>query len=154
MITNKLLAYIEREEGKRNKPYFCPAGKLTVGVGHNIDDNGLPFEIAKRLARDGHLKDDDIKVLLVTDIENAINACKRIYGQVFDSLTEARQAALVGMAFQLGERGLSRFINTNRMIKAGEFSEAAKNMKQSKWFRQTTARAERAIRMVETGDWV
>ena len=29
------------DEGIRLKPYLCPAGKTTIGVGRNLDDVGI-----------------------------------------------------------------------------------------------------------------
>ena len=33
--------YIAAEEGYRQFPYRCTAGKLTIGYGFNLDDTGL-----------------------------------------------------------------------------------------------------------------
>ena len=30
-----------RDEGERLKPYKCTAGKVTIGVGRNLDDVGI-----------------------------------------------------------------------------------------------------------------
>ena len=34
LVMNQLVM----DEGLRLKPYRCPAGKLTIGVGRNLDD--------------------------------------------------------------------------------------------------------------------
>ena len=34
---------LEGYEGRRHSTYICPAGDLTVGIGHSLDKNPLPF---------------------------------------------------------------------------------------------------------------
>ncbi|NBW16869.1 MAG: lysozyme, partial [Caulobacteraceae bacterium] len=36
-----LIRQIRLHEGERLKPYRCTAGKLTIGVGRNLDDRGI-----------------------------------------------------------------------------------------------------------------
>lgn len=37
----KLEKDLIRDEGLRLKPYRCTADKLTIGVGRNLEDNGI-----------------------------------------------------------------------------------------------------------------
>ena len=37
----KIADQLIRHEGLRLKPYHCPAGKLTIGVGRNLEDKGI-----------------------------------------------------------------------------------------------------------------
>ena len=37
-VSDKAIKLIKHHEGVRNKPYKCPAGLWTVGVGHLIGD--------------------------------------------------------------------------------------------------------------------
>ena len=46
MNLEKAKSYTKRFEGLRLKPYLCPAGKLTIGYGYNLEDNGITEEIA------------------------------------------------------------------------------------------------------------
>ena len=68
-------------------------------------------------------------------------------------LNGARQAVLVGMAFQMGTEGLLKFKNTLAMVQAGDYEGAAKGMLQSLWARQTPARAKRMSDQMKTGEW-
>ncbi|WP_413910534.1 glycoside hydrolase family protein [Desulfobacula sp.] len=38
----KIADQLIKHEGLRLKPYHCPAGKLTIGVGRNLEDKGNP----------------------------------------------------------------------------------------------------------------
>ena len=45
-MNEKLMYRLIEEEGMKLKPYRCPAGKLTIGVGRNLEDKGLSNEEA------------------------------------------------------------------------------------------------------------
>lgn len=145
MITEKLKSllkndterFIAHEEGFRSKPYRCTAGKLTIGIGWNLDV-GITEQAALLVFR-----------CQLGEIENAL--LERF--PWFKRLTEARKAALISMAFQMGLAGLYGFKNTLKYIEAGNYEQAARNMLQSKWARQTPARAERTAYMVRYGEF-
>ena len=40
-LKNRIKAQLVRHEGLRLKPYRCTAGKLTIGIGRNLDDCGI-----------------------------------------------------------------------------------------------------------------
>jgi len=40
-MRDKLVDQIIEHEGLKLKPYHCPAGKLTIGVGRNLEDKGI-----------------------------------------------------------------------------------------------------------------
>lgn len=116
------------DEGLRLKPYRCTAGKLTIGVGRNLEDKGI--SAAEALG------------LLDNDIDE-------FWKQLTSSLPwvltapEAVQEVLLNMAFNLGVPGLLRFTETLRLLRAGEYSLAAGAMLDSKWAKQVGPRAER-----------
>ena len=154
MRNDRLFAYIEREEGRSTRAYFCPSGDLTIGVGHNITKNGLPSATQKMLEKYGKIDSVAIDNLLIEDIKIAKKGCWEIYGRdFFDSLSDVRQAVLISMCFQIGQTGLSKFIETNRLIKARSFEDASVQMLKSKWARQTKNRAKRASDMMRDDKW-
>ena len=61
-VSDKLIKLLRHHEGVKNKPYKCPAGLWTVGVGHLIGDGKtLPTEWNKTFTQeeiDGILKRD------------------------------------------------------------------------------------------------
>jgi lysozyme len=133
----KLRSQLIRHEGKRNKPYRDTVGKLTIGVGRNLDDVGL--------------RDDEIDLLLDNDIAATWNAVQRALPWV-DQLDEVRQRVLADMAFNIGVRGLLCFTQMLRACQAGEYAKAAAEMLDSKWARQVPARAARLAKMMATGE--
>jgi lysozyme len=137
MDTAKLLEELRRDEGLRTKPYRCTAGKLTIGIGRNLDDVGITVPEALELAR------HDVE-RVVLDLNRALPWWKELPG-------DARQRVLVNMGFNLGVPGLLEFRNTLGLVKAGRYTEAAGAMLASKWARQVGPRAVRLAAMMRTG---
>lgn len=131
-------ALIAREEGFRTKPYRCTSGKLTIGYGWNLDAG-----ITRAQAL----------VIMRSQIDDIREALKKKFPW-FTALSEARQAVLISMGFQMGLAGLYGFKNTLKFIAAGNYEQAAQNMLASKWARQTAPRAKRAAQMMRTGEFV
>ena len=129
-IKNQLIAH----EGLRLKPYKCTAGKLTIGVGRNIEDVGI--------------SEREAMILLGNDIEACIKDLKEMFDQ-FDTFHQNIQHVLIDMRFQLGMRGLLGFANMIQAVEHRDWPEMIVQMKDSAWYKQTTTRAETLIRMVK-----
>ncbi len=136
MNAQKMLAELERDEDVRLKPYRCPAGKLTIGIGRNIEDRGITLDEALYLAR------NDID-LVVAELEQRL--------PWFHELDEVRQRVLVNMGFNLGVPKLLEFKATLAALATGNYVAAANEMRRSKWATQVGARAERLARMMVQG---
>ncbi|MDP2848804.1 MAG: glycoside hydrolase family protein [Humidesulfovibrio sp.] len=125
------------DEGLRLKPYRCTAGRLTIGVGRNLDDRGIT--------------ESEALVLLNNDIS-------AFWGQLAVSqpwvlaAPEEVQEALVNMSFNLGLRGLLKFQKTLEHMRTGQYREAASAMLDSSWARQVGARAERLAEQVRRAE--
>ena len=125
-----------KHEGKRLRPYKCPAGKLTIGVGRNLDDNGITEEEAM------YLFDNDIKAI--------ISSCRETFAW-FAFLDNVRQAVVVSMVFNLGLGRFLGFKNTIAAIRDKDWNKAADNMLQSKWAEQVGHRAIELAEMMRDG---
>jgi len=123
-------------EGLRLTPYRDTMGKLTIGVGRNLDDVGISREEAMHM--------------LSSDLERAENDVRRDIGS-FDELSPARQRVLVEMAFNLGIAGLKKFQRMLAALDAHDYKTAAAQMRTSLWAQQVGARAERLAKAMETG---
>lgn len=131
-----MVRQLRLHEGERLKPYRCTAGKLTIGVGRNLEDRGISRE--------------ESAMLLANDIANEERELLRALPWVA-KLDEVRQRVLLDMSFNLGIVGLLGFKNTLATIQAGEYQRGAAMMLDSKWAGQVGARAERLARMMATG---
>lgn len=125
-------------ESLRLKPYTDSVGKITIGVGRNLSDNGLSHAEAM--------------LLLDHDLDAAIRDCATF--PWFPSLDPIRQRVLVDMAFNLGLTRLRGFRRMLRLIEEGDYVRAAHAMRNSAWARQVKTRADRLIRMMNTGEAV
>ena len=133
---DKIRPILANDEGVRSKPYTDTVGKLTIGIGRNLDDVGL--------------SPDEIGLLLENDIARAEMAARRLI-PAFDALSDARKCAVVSMAFNMGEKTLGTFKNTLACINHAQWPAAAVGMRQSKWSQQVGDRAERLAKMMEQG---
>lgn len=125
-------------EGMRRKPYRCTAGKLTIGVGRNLDDRGI--------------SPDEAMYMLANDIKDARREMSAAFPW-FDKLDDVRQAVLIDMCVNLGLSRLQGFRNTLALIGVGKYEAAAQEMLNSKWAEQVGRRAQRLSRMMATGRW-
>src|ERR1044072_1872150 len=132
---------LRREEGEKLYAYQDHLGYWTIGVGILID---------KR--KGGGLRPEESDFILKNRIRLMRDEVLKHLPWA-SKLNEARQAVLIGMAFQMGVDGLLNFKNTLRMIETGQYSKAASNMLLSKWAEQTPARAHRMAAQIESGEW-
>lgn len=128
--------YTKRFEGLRLKPYTCPAGKLTIGYGHNLDDNGITEDIAVRL--------------LDADLMTAEREVRQRFTH-FYKLNEARQFVLVDMAFNMGIAKLMTFKKMFAALAKDEYPTAAREMLNSKWAVQVGNRAKALAEIMKSG---
>ena len=124
-----------RDEGLRLKPYTDTVGKLTVGIGHNLTDNGL-----SRAAVDFIYQEDVGATLEWLDVKLPW----------WRSLDPVRQRVVVNMGFNLGLKLLD-FVHTLTCLESGMWDAAAEGMLASLWARQVGERARRLAEMVRTG---
>lgn len=115
-----------RHEGVRLKPYTDTVGKLTIGVGRNLDDKGITH--AEAMA------------LLEKDIADATNDCLHAFPW-FADLTQERQWVIISMVFNMGLAGVRKFTRMLAAIELGDYSVAAKEMGESRWAKQVGNRA-------------
>lgn len=139
---------LEADEGRRYKRYKCPAGKWTVGVGHNLEAlgslSGEVFAMIRKIdPAIGPLLDDEIVLtdaiidrILDEDIQVAITTLDVIWIG-WRALSEERKRALINLSFQMGYHRLKGFVRFWRSIHYHDFERAAAELKNSLWYRQT-----------------
>src|ERR1039458_5541895 len=127
---------LRRDEGTRKLPYSDTAGKVTIGVGRTLTDDGL--------------SDAEIETLLHNDV-SAITAELNSRLPWFEALDPVRQGALVNMGFNLGFAGLENFPRMLMAFAQGDWAMAAAEMMNSEWSRQVGERASRLALQVKAG---
>ncbi|MDI9529093.1 MAG: glycoside hydrolase family protein [Candidatus Cloacimonadota bacterium] len=126
-LMDRIKEQLVRHEGLRLKPYRCTAGKLTIGIGRNLDDCGI--------------SQAEAYVMLINDIMNCEKQLQAKIPDIYNGLDEVRKSVLLNMCFNLGINGLLGFKNTLAFVKAGDWERAANNMLVSKWAKQVGRRA-------------
>ncbi len=136
MVEEKLIRLLITHEGLRLKPYRDTRGKLTIGVGRNLDDVGITEEEAL--------------YLLKNDIKRVLDFLKERL-PYWNGLTETRKMALVDMCFNLGPGGFLSFKRMLAALERGDYEQAAREMLDSRWARQVGRRAEELAEMMRDG---
>ena len=139
-----LRAQLIVDEGLRLKPYRDSVGKLTIGVGRNLDDKGISH--------------DEAMALLDRDIAEHMALLDRELPW-WQRMDETRQLVLANMAFNLGvgptpeqpDGKLLQFKNTLDHMARGEYDAAADGMAASVWAKQVGVRADRLVIAMRTG---
>jgi len=114
-----------KHEGLMLKPYTDSVGKLTIGVGRNLDDIGIT-------------KNEAI-ILLENDIKLVVSQCENF--QWFNALSNIRKKVIIDMVFNLGITRFKGFKNTINHIDNGDYDLAATEMLDSKWSTQVGSRS-------------
>ena len=133
MDTVEMRRELIRDEGLRTKPYKCTAGRLTIGIGRNLDDKGISREEAM--------------ILLDHDIRECYTDLEFIFPDQFHKWPEELQRALINMRFQLGYGGFRSFEKMLEALRAEDREVAAVEAIDSKWAQRDTP--ERAARVAE-----
>ncbi len=128
---------ITLNEGLRLKPYKDTVGKLTIGVGRNLDDVGI--------------RHDEAMTLLDNDIQRALGYLGGY--QWFAVLDDVRQAAVTDLMFNLGPTRFHAFTKFCQAMSQRDYHWASDELQNSIWHGQVGDRAKRIRRMIETGQW-
>lgn len=120
---------VKRWEGWRGDAYQDSLGYWTIGYGFLVDSrkaDRLPLSVAEQW--------------LEYKIQEKIDGLDSQLPWWKDQPEEV-QHALINMAYQLGVDGLLKFKTTLARLEAGDREGAAKSALESKWAKQTPARA-------------
>ena len=123
---------IKSNEGFRGKVYTCSEGKKTVGWGRNLEDNGIT--------------EMEADVLLDNDLE-MLTTFLSAHG-LLGKFNQPQEAVLYDMAYQMGMSGLLKFKKMLKAMKDGDFNQAAHELLDSKYARQTPNRANRNAQLL------
>jgi len=132
----KLRRSLVMHENYEKFPYIDPMGKVTIGIGYNLSDRGMPDEwIIKQY-------NEDVNYHYTNLYESY---------PWFRDLNNDRQVALVDMCFNLGYRNFQSFKKMIRALENHRYDEASFEMLSSKWAHQVNSRATRLAHVMLTG---
>lgn len=140
-------------EGIELKPYRCPAGKLSIGIGRNLDDNPLnkeELEFVGHNCRSRGITKEQAFYLCRNDVKKVKKDLDRELPWWKD-LNEDRQYVMVDLCFNMGIRKLLKFQKTLNSIATGFYITAGDQLMQSLYAKQVGRRAERNANCLRTG---
>lgn len=135
-ILSNLEGQLKKYEGLSLKPYRDTLGKLTIGYGRNLDDNGI--------------RESEADGMLQNDMYDALVQAKQVITN-FDSLPILRQVVIVNMIFNLGLNKFLEFKKTIAAVNNNDFKTAAAEMRNSRWYIQVGKRAEELCELMLKG---
>lgn len=130
----KIRKMLQADEGIAYRPYRCTSGKLTIGIGRNLEDKNLSENV--------------INLMLEEDVQEAEKGARQIFGEQFDTFSENRQLALINLVFNMGIKTFSTFINTIALMKAEKWVDASVALLDSRYAKQVKGRALRVAEML------
>lgn len=122
---------LELEEGNRRFAYDdatgqsvpAPMGHLTIGIGHNLQVNGLSDAARELIFRE--------------DVEIAFSDAIRVFGEDrFMSFPEECRTAIISLVFQLGYSKFIQFTPTIALMEDGLWNEVADRLEKTLWAQQ------------------
>jgi lysozyme len=137
-MSDKLENMLIRHEGMKLKPYRCTAGKLTIGIGRNIEDNGIT--------------EAEARMMLRYDIEAAKTPLLKY--KWFTELNLARQDAIINLVFNIGLPRFLKFKKTIAYLQAKDWEGAATEMMNSTWAKQVGDRALELSAIILEGKYI
>jgi len=137
---------LKEDEGVKYEIYLDHLGYPTFGVGHLIKESDEEHGREVGTA----VSEERVRECFDADLETAIGECHNLYGEGdFGKLPDEVQQVLVNMMFNMGRPRLAGFKKFNAAIEAGDWIEAAKEGRDSRWYKQVTNRAERLMVRLE-----
>ena len=122
-----LLEQIKDHEGFSSTVYECTEGYDTIGYGFAIKDLELTEEIA-----------EDILIGKLSKLR--LRLCKTF--DWFLDTPEVVQEVIMNMCYQMGLSGFSQFKKTIYYLETEQYEEAADEMLDSLWHKQTPGRSQ------------
>ena len=134
---DKLIAQLKRHEGVELKPYRDTEGLLTIGVGRNIDHNGIRMVEAE--------------FMLMNDIKDCMEEAGTYHW--YKGLSGARKAVIINMLFNLGKPRFDKFVKFQAAMAEGLYDKASTEMLDSKWAKQVGKRAVELSMQMQKDTW-
>lgn len=136
MTPTEFESMLIRHEGLKLFPYECTAGKLTIGVGRNIEDMGIT--------------EDEAIYLLRNDVARFAAELAQAK-PIVKSLDDVRYYVLLNMAFNLGINRLLKFKKMWEAIEDQRYVDASLEMQDSRWCEQVGGRCSELAELMENG---
>jgi len=140
MNIDKLREELKIDEGVKYEIYLDHLNLPTFGIGHLIRDTDMEYGQAVGTK----VTEDRVNECFASDTSSVLKDCETLFSSFYD-LPEEVQLIIANMMFNMGKPRLSGFKKFIAAIENKDWSVAAKEMINSRWYRQVTSRAERLV---------
>lgn len=147
---SQIIPILNYEEGYREKPYLDNLGYPTVAGGIKIGPQGA--SLANYTFSVPRVIGDAWKQVIVNNTISEMKSYQNI-SAALKQCNPAREDILISMAYQMGVPKLSKFSKALLFISNADFNNGSKEMLDSLWARQTSARARRHAEVMRTGTY-
>jgi lysozyme len=132
----QLVEQLVRHESLKLRVYRCPAGKLTIGVGRNLEDRGITQAEAF--------------YLLKNDLDLCFHQLTASFPW-FVELDPMRQRVWMDLCFNVGIAKLYGFRKAIAAMASGLYAVAASELEDSRWYTQVGRRGPWLVEALRTG---
>lgn len=132
-----LFTLLTKQEGYRQFPYRDTRGKLTIGIGRNLDAEGVTLPEAQGL--------------LASDCDRIVKKLQVL--PFWNEIGEVRQGVLISVALNCGVDGMLEFHDTLADIAHHMYAIAAGDLMSSAAARELPNRYRVLAAMLSTGQW-
>ena len=144
MNIEQLKETLKVDEGVVYEVYNDHLGYPTFGIGHLIIEGDPELGAAVGTP----VSEERVDECFAKDVETVIEDCKKLHDG-WDGYPEEVKQIVANMMFNMGLTRLSKFNRHNAALQCGDWKEAAKEGRDSRWYKQVTNRAERLMTRLE-----
>jgi len=130
-------------EGYLKKSYIDSTGLLHGGIGHLLRANEIPL-----YPLNTPISTEQIETWYTQDSASAIKIAQDLIGTNWGNLSDTRKRAVIDLAFNLGRSRLAAFSKFLSAMRDCNFSTAAVELRDSKWFSQVGRRGVNIVSMI------
>src|SRR6056300_1771214 len=144
MNIEQLKGTLKVDEGVVYEIYNDHLGYATFGIGHLV----LETDPEHGQTVGTPVNEERVDECFEKDVQTVIEDCKKLHDG-WDGYPEEVKQIVANMMFNMGLTRLSKFNKHNAALQSGDWKEAAKEGRDSRWYKQVTNRAERLMKRLE-----
>ena len=133
------------DEGVVYEVYLDHLGLPTCGIGHLVVEGDLEHGEPVGFP----VGEDRVNTLFNIDFQTMIKECEALYEDNWNTYPEEVQEVLVNMMFNMGRSRMAGFKNFRKALDEGDWKTSAVEGRDSRWYDQVGARAERLMSRLE-----
>ena len=132
------------DEGRVNEVYKDHLGYPTFGIGHLVLESDPEYgqDVGTPVSEERTIE------CFEQDVQSVLSDCKKLH-EGWDGYPQEVKQVIANMMFNMGLTRLSKFRKHNAALQCGDWSEAAVEGRDSRWYKQVTNRAERLMVRLE-----